>query len=414
MHAQVAAGRSHLEAYAEVLGIDVIERLREKARPLRRTRVLHLSASASRTHHARTLAAVMPLLSELGLDVEWVVPRTDAGDEIFAETLYAAIEGDDTHPVADLADTWLAYAKRIGSGLSGRFDVVAVHDTQLLPLRTQLRHARSHYAKWVWHCHVDLRDCRSGLLDVIKAHLVGYSRLVPEHVAYLPEVKIGGAPVIPTVIDPLSRRNIRLGPTKVDAVLARFGVSRERPMVIQVSTFDGWDDPQWAICTHDLTRKLVPGVQTVLVATAAGEAGGEGPFQGLDPTILADPDLILVNSAQAGDIEINALQGSAAVAIQQRVRKAFAPGLLEASWKGRPVLAGDSGSLADQVVQGQTGYIFQSFEDAAERIAALIHDPALADSLGLAGHRLVRDNHLVTRWVEDYLDLIASVQRTAA
>ncbi|HVC75252.1 MAG TPA: hypothetical protein VND96_01915, partial [Candidatus Micrarchaeaceae archaeon] len=48
----------------------------------------------------------------------------------------------------------------------------------------------------------------------------------------------------------------------------------------------------------------------------------------------------------------------------------------------------------------------ESFNDAAERITQLVADPVLADTMGLAGYRMVRNNHLVIRWLEEYLKLV--------
>ncbi|HVC77643.1 MAG TPA: glycosyltransferase, partial [Candidatus Micrarchaeaceae archaeon] len=88
------------------------------------------------------------------------------------------------------------------------------------------------------------------------------------------------------------------------------------------------------------------------------------------------------------------------------VHRGYSAALLESSWKGRPVLAGGCGALPAQIVHGTTGFVFESFNDAAGRITQLVTDPVLADTMGLAGHRLVRKNHLVTRWLEEYLKLM--------
>src|SRR6185437_3150859 len=82
--------------------------------------------------------------------------------------------------------------------------------------------------------------------------------------------------------------------------------------------------------------------------------------------------------SQAGDVEINALQGTAVAAMQHGVRKGYSPALLDAAWKGRPVLCGEGGALTDQVVDGETGYIFKSFDDAAGKLAKLVTESSLA------------------------------------
>lgn len=69
--------------------------------------------------------------------------------------------------------------------------------------------------------------------------------------------------------------------------------------------------------------------------------------------------------------------------------------------------------MAHQVVDGTSGYLFRSFDDAADHIVELVKDRNLADALGFNGHRLVRDNHLVVRWVEEYMKLLGSTQAVA-
>jgi phosphatidylinositol alpha-1,6-mannosyltransferase len=70
---------------------------------------------------------------------------------------------------------------------------------------------------------------------------------------------------------------------------------------------------------------------------------------------------------------------------------------LEASATGIPVVGGDSGGAPDAVAQGRTGYVVsgRSIDDrvamTAERITALLADPAAAAAMGAAGRAWVEE-----------------------
>ncbi|MFC4497520.1 glycosyltransferase family 4 protein [Streptomyces ovatisporus] len=73
---------------------------------------------------------------------------------------------------------------------------------------------------------------------------------------------------------------------------------------------------------------------------------------------------------------------------------------LEASATGLPVVAGDSGGAPDAVLDGETGWVVRggSPEETAERVGALLKDPALRARMGEKGREWV-----VERWRWDAL-----------
>ena len=390
-----------LDAYAEIFGVDAISRITRAASTQRGARVLHLTASRS-SQHSRMVQATVPLMKNLGIDAEWRAVAGGLDDAKVAAELASAL-GDGEWSVQQ-TNAWRKRARTWVKEADGRHDVVIVHDPLLLPMRREIARGAPTRARWYWHCDVDLTDTDERLKDAIEKEVAAYSGVAFEHPRFAAGLRTPDTLAIPPAIDPLSGRNVRLQPGVTDAVLRRFDLDPARPVAVQVSAFDGWDDPLWAIYTFRAARKLVPGIQFVLVSTSTPTSESF-----LDEARRAEhPDVRMLTSSQAGDIEVNALQGASVVAVQNAVRKGFSSALLEASWKGRPVLAGDDGPLADQVVQGVTGFTFESFDDAALRIAQLVAEPGLADGLGFEGHRVVRDNHLIVRWVEVYLALTAA------
>lgn len=408
MASRTSAGKS-LDAYNDIFGAPAIDRIRDRATSLQGARILHLSLTSSGTHHSRMLSAAVPLLTTLGLEVRWSPLPPGAGDTPWSDAIYKAIEGEATvwHPRS--TEAWRRFARRHAAIVDGSYDMVVVHDPQLLPLRAEAGRAKGR-TQWIWHSHFDLRDCDDTVARLITSHLAGFDLVAVEHPAFAGSVDMPAQIVIPPVIDPLTGRNAQLPPKVIDSVLRRYELRPEWPLVVEVSPFDGWDDPQWAIYEYQAARKAVPRLQLALVATSTCI---DDPFSQLNGA-RRDPNVKLLRSRDAGDIEINALQGAAVVAMQNAVRKGFSTALLEASWKGRPVLASDGGAMTHQVADGTTGYLFATFEEATERIVQFANDRNLSDALGFNGHRLVRENHLVVRWVDAYLSLLLAAERTVA
>ncbi len=56
------------------------------------------------------------------------------------------------------------------------------------------------------------------------------------------------------------------------------------------------------------------------------------------------------------------------------------------------------------------GFLVSSVEEAAERIVQLVSNPDLAAEMGKAARERVREKFLLTRLVEEYLDLIAAFE----
>lgn len=406
--ARGSSAETSLDAYASIFGVAAMDRIRDAAASLQGARVLHLSLSRSGSHHSRMLHAAVPLLTNLGIDVRWSTASAIRDDAAWSHSLHEAMEGEGKAWHDQFGDEWHQYARAQAAVLSDGYDFIVVHDAQLLPIRAEAERL-SGRTQWVWHCHMDLRDCDDRVAHLLSAQLARFDVVAVEHPDFAGAVSMPAKVLIPAVIDPLSGRNAKLPPTVLDSVLRRFDLKPECPLVVEVSPFDGWDDPQWAIHTYQVARKHVPDLQLALVATSDESRDA---FTQINLNGSSD-GVRLLHSPYVGDVDINALQGAATVAMQNAVRKGFSTALLEASWKGRPVLACEGGAMAHQVVDGTSGYLFRSFDDAADHIVELVKDRNLADALGFNGHRLVRDNHLVVRWVEEYMKLLGSTQAVA-
>ena len=79
-------------------------------------------------------------------------------------------------------------------------------------------------------------------------------------------------------------------------------------------------------------------------------------------------------------------------------------------WKGAAVVGGRTGGIANQIEDGVNGFLVDSVEETADRIVALLKDRSLALRLGQKAKETVRKRFLMTRLMEDWLDLIGSFE----
>lgn len=73
------------------------------------------------------------------------------------------------------------------------------------------------------------------------------------------------------------------------------------------------------------------------------------------------------------------------------------------------MIGGAVGGIRLQVLNGITGYLVRSVEDAAQRALQLLADPDLRCQLGENGHLHVKQNFLLTRHIRDYMLLMIAL-----
>ena len=96
----------NLADYAEDAGADRVERLREAARPLAGARVLQINTTAYGGGVAELLHSHVPLLNDLGLEVEWALFQ--GSDEFFGITkaMHNALQGAEIAWTLEMQDRY--------------------------------------------------------------------------------------------------------------------------------------------------------------------------------------------------------------------------------------------------------------------------------------------------------------------
>ena len=107
---------------------------------------------------------------------------------------------------------------------------------------------------------------------------------------------------------------------------------------------------------------------------------------------------------------VNALQRQAAVVLQKSTREGFGLTVTEAMWKGAAVIGGNVGGIKRQIRDGENGFLVDTIDQAADRIVQILKDPGLRQRLGARAKETVRENFLMSRLVEDWVDLLSDVR----
>jgi len=150
----VTLAHKSLADYTHIVGRDLVAEIRELAEPLKGRRVVHLSATAFGGGVAEILYTLVPLMRDVGLDVEWQVIY--GREEFFNATklMHNALQGNPQDLTEEQWATWHQYNEMNARELARGWDVCIVHDPQpaavyaLAPDKSQA---------WIWRCHIEDR-----------------------------------------------------------------------------------------------------------------------------------------------------------------------------------------------------------------------------------------------------------------
>jgi trehalose synthase len=207
-------------------------------------------------------------------------------------------------------------------------------------------------------------------------------------------------------IDPFSIVNRPLSEVEADERLNHYHIPTDLPLVVQVSRFDRWKDPEGVIKAFQMVRAEVDCTLVLLGNVATDDPEGEEVYESL---LSSRDDRTIILSRQDGAL-VNALQRRAAVVVQKSIREGFGLTVAEAMWKGAAVVGGNVGGIRYQIEDGVNGFLVSSIEEAARRIVQLLKDDNLRRRMGKQARETVRNEFLLTRYLEQYLDLLGSFE----
>ncbi|AHF81302.1 trehalose synthase [Thermococcus paralvinellae] len=395
--------------YFPIVGKDTIDRIKRKAEKFEGSAIANVNSTAYGGGVAEILHSLIPLMRSLGIETRWFV--IEGTDEFFKVTksFHNALQGNkELKLTEDMKKLYLDINKKNSEDFDlSVFDYVVVHDPQPAPLIEFYEKKKP----WIWRCHIDLSDPNMEFWGFLRQFVEKYDRYIfhmPEYVQS--DLDKNKVVIMPPSIDPLSEKNIELKDSEIVKILEKFDIDPDRPKITQVARFDPWKGVFDAIEVYRKVKGKIPDVQLLLVsAMAHDDPEGWIYFEKVLRKVGEDYDVkILTNLIGVHAREVNAFQRASDVVLQMSTREGFGLTVSEAMWKGKPVIGRAVGGIKLQVVDGETGFLIKTVDEAVEKTLYLLKHPGVAREMGKKAKERVKENFLITRHLERYLDLFSS------
>ena len=386
-----------IDDYKKYVDTHVIERIKEKARELQSLHITHVNSTYYGGGVAELLGSLTLLMNSVGIKTGWRVIQGSPDFFSVTKKFHNAIQGDEIN-LTDLKKEIyesVVYENVVRNHLD--HDRVIIHDPQPLPM---IRHYRKR-GPWIWHCHIDPTDRDEELWHYLRKFIEAYDAVVFSMREYEQELDTPQVFFTPA-LDPFNIKNREMNPKNIQERLDYYEIPTDLPLVTQISRFDTWKDPEGVIRAFKLARQEIDATLVLLGNVATDDPEGEQVYQSL----LDEQEERIIILSKEDTALVNALQRRSAVILQKSIREGFGLTVTEAMWKGTPVVGGNVGGIKKQIEHGENGFLASSVEETAEYIVRLVKDEDLRNQMGEKARESVRENFLMIKLLENYLDLL--------
>ncbi len=394
-----------LSGYEKIVGRSEIDEIRSLAEKLVNKSVVHVNSTSFGGGVAEILHRLVPLMNDVGLNAEWKVIK--GGTDFFDVTkaFHNALQGKETALTEVMKKVYLQQNELNSELLNLDYDYVVIHDPQPLAI---LHFCDNKTGKWIWRCHIDLSEPNMAHWRFLEPFFHDYDAFIFSMEQYVKSpLEKKHVSIIPPSIDPVSDKNKPLPEDDILSILERYDVDPDNPILTQVARFDPWKDPLGVIDAYRMVKQTMPEAQLLLISSMAiDDPEGWVYYEKTARYAGDDYDIhLLTDLIGVGSLEVNAFQRASDVALLKSIREGFGLSVAEALWKEVPVVGGNVGGIPLQILDGETGFLVNTVEEAAEKTLHLLEHTNEAEEMGKSGKEHVRNNFLVTRHLKDYLKL---------
>ena len=393
---------ARLEEYGFVVGQSIIDDLRLLAERLKGKTIQHINSTAVGGGVAEILNRMVPLLRELGVDTRWDVIK--GGEQFFEVTkkFHNALHGRPEDITQHDSDIFMETSEKNIQDVNTNGDIVFVHDPQ--PIALINKRAAN---KWLWRCHVDVSSPDKRVWDFLMDFIVRYDSAVFSAPSFSQKLPIRQFLISPS-IDPMSDKNRELPQEDIDAVLKKYSIPKDKPIITQISRFDRLKDPLGVIEAYQKTAQYIDCRLVLAGGAAADDPEGIQVLAEVQEKAKHDENIHILLLPQ-NDLEVNALQRASTIIMQKSLKEGFGLTVAEALWKAKPVVASNVGGIPLQIKHKYSGLLCHSVDGAAFALKQLLNSPGYAKKLGENGSEHIKNNFLLTRHLRDYMLLFLSL-----
>ncbi|MGO9954247.1 MAG: glycosyltransferase [Dissulfurispiraceae bacterium] len=389
-----------LEDYEQFVGPAKIEVIKKKAKLLQHLHVVHINSTYYGGGVAELLNSLTLLMNSSGIKTGWRIIHGRPDFFSVTKKMHNALQGGKIN----LNDRKIKIYEAVIQENAIRnhlehHNMVIIHDPQPLLMI-------DHYKKngpWIWCCHVDLSNPNRKLWQYLVPFVERYDAAIFSVEEYRQKINTPQVFFMPA-IDPFSSLNREMSEGEIKERLHHHKIPTDLPLVVQISRFDRWKDPEGVIRAFKVARKKIDCTLVLLGNVATDDPEGAKVYESL---LNSREERIIILSHQDTAL-VNALQRTAAVVLQKSLREGFGLTVTEAMWKGAAVIGGNVGGIRHQIQNGVNGFLVDSVTEAADRIVQLLNDKKLRFRLGQKAMETVAKHFLLSRYLEQYLDLFNS------
>ncbi len=389
-----------LKDYDRIVGKKVTEKIRQNAEYLQNKHVVHINSTSVGGGVAEILNTLTFLMNDVGIDTGWRVMLGSHSFFKITKGIHNALQGGKWKMTKHRKEVYLEYCHRNSTiNHINDHDIVIIHDPQPCGMVNDYEKK----TRWLWRCHIDTSHPNKQTLNFLQPFIKRYDGIIISseqfRFKYLRKPQI----IINPSIDPLTDKNKRISHEKARKILTRKGVDTSKPIISQVSRFDPWKDPFGVIKMYDKIRQKEDCQLVLLGDIAADDPQGHEIYHKVKGMANDIPGITVIT--EKNDLLVNALQQESSFVFQNSIREGFALTVSETLWKKTPVLGNSVGGIPKQIIDGKTGFIMKNQKDGVKKALRLMRDDNLRRDLGNNGHEHVRKNFLITRHLNDYLNL---------
>jgi len=407
---KVVVKQKKIKDYERLTDPHILNWIYDLSKLLKGVSILEINSTSSGGGVAELLSAAVPLLQDLGINIDWQVASYDRHFFEITKKMHNALQGAAYTLSEEEKTIYVKQNKKRAQLLEGQYDIIVVNDPQPAAMRQFANHMQ---AKWIWWCHIDTSQPNKDVWQFMKPFVEQYDGAVftlPEFIP--PDFETKKIEFIAPAIDPLSPKNNYLAPELTKKILTDFNIQTNKPLITQVSRFDIWKDPLGVIKVYRLLKAAgFKGLQLALIGSMTeDDPEAWSIYKDIMREANNDPNIFFYTNLNGiGNLEVNAFQRGSQVIIQKSIREGFGLAVSEALWKETPVVAGHTGGIPLQMSNGVGGFLIHTDTECAEKVGFLLQNPAKAKIIAKRGQKRVASHFLITRFLAEFLLLVKTV-----